>query len=35
MGTQYRFQISVVVAGLLCAAILLRFAYANRRGETV
>jgi hypothetical protein len=35
MGTQYRFQISVVVAGLLCAAIMLRFAYANRRGKTV
>ena len=31
MGTQYRFQISVVVAGLLCAAILLRFAYERRR----
>ena len=30
MGTQYRFQVSVVAAGLLCGAILLRHAYAQR-----
>lgn len=32
MGTQYRFQLPVVVAGLLGAAVLLRLAWSRRRG---